>query len=651
MRRLAAFAALCTLSVPVLAGPVVAQTSGDLDIIELEIDDSIVAITVGVPNDLGVEVVSGQNFAIIENGEARQAAVNAIETPLEVMVAIDTSGSMAGEPLVLARAAAIDFVSTLPEGSRVGVVGFGDEAALLAEPSTDRQPAIEVLETLVADGETALNDGVVAGAEAFTPSNARRVMVLLSDGADTVSVTSLQRARAELEAVGAQLYAVALQGSEVDLEHLNSLVSGLGGRRIDASSAADLQAVYAEIGRRLVNQFRLTYVTNAEGPTTLEVRALIDDQIYASVVTVDLPVVSAPEPAATSTTPEPATDEPAEDSAAPSADEPDVVVVPEPSGLAGDLGLWVGAAAAFSTLAVVLILVFTRRPRVTVRTGTRTTLLHRAPALGAASLGSMADRLTGAADRVLERKGRGNALDQALEKADLPIRASEFVVLVAVGAAVVGGLGWRFWGLVTGLVFALAVVLAAVLVVRAAAGRRQKRFADQLEDVMMIMASSLRAGYGLQQALLAVAEETPSPTRDEFRRAVAEVQVGRDLVQALLESAQRSGSPDFEWVVRAIAIHRELGGDLAEILDNVAETIRDRNRVKGQIRALSAEGRMSAVVLTILPFATALLVHVTNPGYIDSLFESTAGTVVAVGSLGLMCLGALWMWRLIRLEY
>ena len=110
----------------------------------------------------------------------------------------------------------------------------------------------------------------------------------------------------------------------------------------------------------------------------------------------------------------------------------------------------------------------------------------------------------------------------------------------------------------------------------------------------MVLASSLRAGHGIQRGLSAVAEESESPTNEEFTRVVAETRIGRDLVDALEGVAERLGNEDFDWVVRAVAINRELGGNLSEVLDNVANTIRERNQLRRQVQALSAEGRLSA---------------------------------------------------------
>ena len=169
-------------------------------------------------------------------------------------------------------------------------------------------------------------------------------------------------------------------------------------------------------------------------------------------------------------------------------------------------------------------------------------------------------------------------------------------------------------------------------------GREKRKFENQLPDTLTLISTSLRAGYSLLQAVEAVASEAPNPTAREFGRAIAEARLGRPVVGALEGITNRTQSQDFEWAVMAIEIQREVGGNLAEVLQTVAETMRQRNRLKGEIRALTAEGRISAYVLGALPFAMAGFLLATNPEYIGTLFTTTFG-FVAVG-VGLALMGA-----------
>jgi tight adherence protein B len=167
----------------------------------------------------------------------------------------------------------------------------------------------------------------------------------------------------------------------------------------------------------------------------------------------------------------------------------------------------------------------------------------------------------------------------------------------------------------------------------------------------MIMTGSLRSGHGILQALDAVAQEAEAPMSEEMSRVVIETRIGRDVSDSLEATAERMDNEDFEWVARAIAIHRELGGDLAEILDNVAQTIRERTRLRAQVKALTAEGRLSGVILFALPFVVVLATRIINPGYIGELFGTSLGRMMLFVAIVLMVAGGIWIRKLVQLKY
>ena len=180
--------------------------------------------------------------------------------------------------------------------------------------------------------------------------------------------------------------------------------------------------------------------------------------------------------------------------------------------------------------------------------------------------------------------------------------------------------------------------------------RRRRLFAEQLGDLLQQLAASLRAGHGLMQAVEGAAREAESPTKDELRRLTAEIRLGRDFVDSVAAVADRMENEDFRWVTAAIRIHREVGGDLAQVLDRVGDTIRARQRLHRQVRALSAEGRMSAWVLLAMPIVMSMLLSVLHPGYITAMFGSALGLAMLLAAGGLMAFGALWLRMLIRLD-
>jgi tight adherence protein B len=152
------------------------------------------------------------------------------------------------------------------------------------------------------------------------------------------------------------------------------------------------------------------------------------------------------------------------------------------------------------------------------------------------------------------------------------------------------------------------------------------------------------------QAVEAVGQEAAEPTKREFGRALSEIRLGRPVVEALSEIAERMESQDFEWTVLAISIQREVGGNLAEVLQTTAETMLQRNRLRREMRALTAEGRISAIVMSALPFFLFAVIWVVNPDYIKPLLESTAGWIAIGVALLLMVSGIFWMQKIVKID-
>jgi tight adherence protein B len=308
--------------------------------------------------------------------------------------------------------------------------------------------------------------------------------------------------------------------------------------------------------------------------------------------------------------------------------------------------LWVAVGAVAAGLAVcVLVLALPRPPRVgreRLDPGARPRTTRFAGA---------ADDTAALADRVLRRLGRADQLESALERAGVTRSPAE--VVVGVTAATVGGalVGVLLGGVVLGVLFALLVPVGAVVVVNGRRDRRQTAFADQLDDALHLMASSLRAGHSVLRALDAVSRDTQAPTSVEFSRVVNETRVGRDVNQALEEVAERTGSRDFAWVVQAIAIHREVGGNLAEVLDRVSTTIRERNALRRHARSLSAEGRMSGLVLMLMPLGVFCFMSAVSPTYFDTVTGTSAGVVMIAIAAGLMLLGGLWLRAVVKVRF
>ncbi|MEO6473163.1 MAG: type II secretion system F family protein [Aeromicrobium sp.] len=261
------------------------------------------------------------------------------------------------------------------------------------------------------------------------------------------------------------------------------------------------------------------------------------------------------------------------------------------------------------------------------------------------------DWLTRLIERRLRSKGWAPFSVRELELAGIRMPQSSLVILVGSVTFVAFCVGIILHSVILAFVFAILVPLGAKVYVRMCAGRRRDAFAEQLETTMQIMSSALRAGHSFPRALLTVSVEADPPTSEEFARIVNENRLGRDLIEAMTQTAERMGSEDFGWVTDAVAIQRDTGGNLSEVLDRVGTTIRERNELKQQIHALSAEGRISAVVLMSLPVVLAMFYSISNPGYLAPLVNSTLGIMLLSGSAVMYAIGAVWMNALVKVKF
>lgn len=255
-----------------------------------------------------------------------------------------------------------------------------------------------------------------------------------------------------------------------------------------------------------------------------------------------------------------------------------------------------------------------------------------------------------ATENFAEDRGLLAKIQAQLTAADLHIRAGEAAFALAVIPVVAAFLGLGLFGLFGGLMMALLGIAVPVGAVSFKAGKRRRAFEKQLPDALTLLSGTLRAGYSIAQAITAVSEDVPDPLGGELRRAMSEAQLGRPIEDALNGVAERLTSRDFAWTVLAISIQREVGGNLSELLDTVATTMVERERLRREVKGLTAEGRMSAMVLGALPIGMMGFMYVSNPGYLDPLLETTLGKVLLGYSAVSMLFGFAWMKKIITIE-
>ncbi len=264
---------------------------------------------------------------------------------------------------------------------------------------------------------------------------------------------------------------------------------------------------------------------------------------------------------------------------------------------------------------------------------------------------SLVKRAVGLTSKMAERGELLVKVEHLLEQANLPLRPAEALFFYAAGVALLGVLAIAGApSLPVGLIFAVLGAAAPIVVVRHLRKRRLKTFEAQLPDTLNLLSGSLRAGYSFLQGLEAVVQETSGPMARELRRVLAEARLGRPLEDALADVAIRMESTDFDWSVMAIRIQREVGGNLAELLQTVADTMVQRSRLRGEVKALTAEGRISGVIMGLLPVGLGLFMFTASPGYINDLFGSVMGWAMVIGSVVMAGAGFAWIQKIIKIE-
>ena len=252
--------------------------------------------------------------------------------------------------------------------------------------------------------------------------------------------------------------------------------------------------------------------------------------------------------------------------------------------------------------------------------------------------------------RMAVRTGLMARTEMMLEQADLPLRAGELLFYAPAFAIIVFLLFAVIAGPIVGLVGGVIVLLAPFSYLNYRQSSRRKRFERQLPDTLTLLASSLRAGFSLMQGLEAVAQEIADPMRKELQRVFTEVRLGRPVEDALGDAAVRMESKDLDWTVMAIRIQREVGGNLAVLLDTVADTMVKRERIRRELRALTAEGRLSAIILSILSPVLAIAIWFVEPSYLKPLFHDALGIAGVVGAVILSVVGWLWLRKIVDIE-
>ncbi|CAH0163972.1 hypothetical protein SRABI26_01023 [Arthrobacter sp. Bi26] len=278
---------------------------------------------------------------------------------------------------------------------------------------------------------------------------------------------------------------------------------------------------------------------------------------------------------------------------------------------------------------------------------------RRRPAGAAQSstLSKLTDATLGVIDARLKPQPSGILSRRRLDSAGLKKQPADYLLLAGIITVLAGVVGFLLGGMFPAILLIIAAPIGFALSLNLLVSRRRAKFDDQVPDTLRMLSGGMRAGHSLLRSLDAAGQENDAPMADELSRVVNETRIGRDLGESLLDVADRTKNEDFAWIAQAIEIHREVGGDLAEVLDHVGETIRDRNQVRRQVKALSAEGRMSAIVLVSLPIVLFIALQFINPVYSKTFSSTVPGYIMIAVAAVMLSLGAFWLSRLIKPKF
>ena len=565
-----------------------------------------------------------------ENGRpAASLEAHNLGTSKAVVIAVDRSRSMAGGAFGNAVAAARAFASWKAPQDRIAVIGFGSASEQPGRFSATAGEAGAALGSLKLDKKqgTALYDAIVGSAAALERQGLQgRVIVVLTDGDDTSSTARLEDAVAAARKAGSPVFAIGIEGKGFTASPLKQIAAETGGSYRGASSPAALRQVYGQIAAELRRTWRLEYLTSARPGDAPKLEAAARGLGVASAV------FSIPDEAG--------------------------VKSPKPSPLMPDsvYESFFGTQVVGALVGLLVLLAATF-----LITSVRGSRLRRrlAPHIGptASKRKQERDRLRAAAGlfRVTERTfGHWRhwvALGRMLERSDLPLRTVEFVYLMG-GAGLAAGLVAAVTGQGTLMIVAAIAAGAAVPfgVVWFKGGRRTKAFENQLPDLLVTLAASLKAGHSFKTGLQVVVDEGRAPASKELKRVLTEAQLGRPIDESLAEMAARLGSKNFEFVITAVTVQRQVGGSLAGLIDMVADTVRQRQQFQRKIKGLTAMGRAAAYVLVALPFFIAAAITLLNAEYMDPLYHTSTGHTLIGLMLVMMAFGSLLLKRVVSFK-
>lgn len=544
-----------------------------------------------------------------------------------VVLVLDASRSMKGVAIRDAMAAARTFARRRHENQQLGVVTFNGRSQIALPLTRDDGAIARVLsKPPVLDRETHVYDAVDTAVRMLAEARVKPAsVVVLSDGDDTGSTMSSGEVAAAARRNGVRVFSVGLRSGAFDPRSLARLSRDARGLYNEASGAGDLARIYDELGSRLANEHLLVYRSLAGPKDRVHVNVQVDEVPGAATIEYTTPALR-------------------------------TAVQPYRAG-----GFWDSPAALFlvsitaSLLLVATVYFAFSQP---TRRNLRRRLSHfvspaaeQGEVLGptgapiAASTGVLAGF-----GRMFQHAKWWPTFEEELDVAGFKVAPAQLA-----GATVAGTIVTTLLlGMVSGSVLIAALGLLLPLAVRRFVKfklqRQRKGFGEQLADNLQVISSALRAGHSLVGAMAVAVTDAPQPTKRELERVVADERLGVPLEDGLSVVARRMDNRDLEQVMLVASLQRETGGNTAEVVDRVADTVRERADLLRMIMTLTAQGRISRWIVTALPVVLALMISVINPNYLDPLFQTSAGHFMLVVAVILLVSGSLVIKKIVNIK-
>ena len=539
---------------------------------------------------------------------------------------IDASTSMRGAAIEGAIKAARAFAERRKPNQKLALASYNDTTRVLLRFTRDEEKIKETLSTAPPVAYwTRMYDAVKDVVTLIRTEELQySAIVLLSDGQELGSTATLEEATQAARERGVRIFTVALMSRFFDSTTLKSLAHRTGGEYFEASSPTALVGIYRRLGTQLANEYLLQYRSFAGPDEQVRVRvsvASIDARGEATYRSPKLPVdVAVPKPIERSI-----------------ADE----IVQ--SGLTMLILTLLLAGMIASTLMMLL------RPRTSGIRERLGAFVAVAQPSEKRQTTALSEKLLSGTERSFKNTRWWGRFKEELLIGEISMPAEQVILLTGISTLL---LAWLLSILVSTIaaVLALLVPFLVRMFVNYRSERQRRAFADQLPDNLQVLSSALRAGHSLIGALSVVVDDAPEPSRREFRRVVADEQLGVPLDEGFTNVARRMRNRDLEQVALVAGLQRETGANSAEVLDRVAETVRERAALRRLVRTLTAQGRMARWIVSALPVALLLIISVLNPEYMKPLISRTAGQLMLVFAALMVISGSLVIKRIINIR-